>query len=234
MPRNAYVIVRAILARLSEPALSGAAGETPPTPEVSPTPPVSPGAAIAQLRQQWAPVIQAVVAACEGQAQAAAHLQPLLAQLSHQDDWRHLVAALRRILAGERDPAALLPGLDATDTLIASDLLRALGVEVGQDLPDPGNRGGRPQPGEQALTLDDLLGLVAQAGTEQAPPGLGEQLFGLTRAMATQPQAPAEMRELGRVLNHVLSGERAPDLSALPPELAAKVRQMLAALPGGQ
>jgi hypothetical protein len=53
---------------------------------------------------------------------------PFLEQLSAQDDWRELAATLRQVLAGERDPRALLAGLDPTDTLIVADVLRALGV----------------------------------------------------------------------------------------------------------
>jgi tetratricopeptide (TPR) repeat protein len=224
---DAY-IANAILAQL--------AGEVPQTPGVSETPGVSPASpadastAIARIRQQWAPVIQAVVAACGGNRQAAAQLEPLLAQLSIQDDWRHLAAALRRILAGERDPAALLPGLDPTDLVIASDVLHGLGVDVGQDLRGFGNLGGLPEPGEGAMSLDDLFDMVALACTPQAPPGLAEQLHGLTHTVATDPNAPPEFRTLCRVLNAVLSGEHAPDTSALPPEWADKVREMLAAL----
>jgi hypothetical protein len=45
--------------------------------------------------------------------------------------------------------------------------------------------------------------------------------------MSSDPNAPPEIRALGGVLNRVLSGEREPDLSALPPELAQAVRGML-------
>jgi len=208
---DAYV-VRTILARLS--------GEVPQTPGVSETPGVS-TTAIAQLRQQWTPVIQAVVAACGGNTQAAAQLEPLLAQLSTQDNWRHLVAALRRILAGERDPAALLTGLNPTDLLIAGEVLHGLGVDIAS--PPPGAE-------EGGISLDDLFDMVALACTPDAPPGLAEQLHGLTHTIATDSNAPPEFRTLCRVLNAVLSGEHAPDTSALPPEWADKVREMLAAL----
>ena len=40
----------------------------------------------------------------------------------------------------------------------------------------------------------------------------------------------AGMRKLGRVLNAILSGERNPDLADLPPDLADKVRGVLAQL----
>jgi molybdopterin-biosynthesis enzyme MoeA-like protein len=46
------------------------------------------------------------------------------------------------------------------------------------------------------MTLDNLLALVALACCPDAPAGLSEQLYGLTRAMATQPDASAELRAL--------------------------------------
>lgn len=177
---------------------------------------------IARIRQQWGPVVQAVVAACEGDAEAAAKLSPLLEQLSQQDAWRNLVAALRRILSGERDAESLLSGLDATDTLIASDVLRALGVEVSAPVGE----------GSEAMTLDDLLALVASACRTDAPAGLSERLHAATRAMSMDANVPDEIRALGRALNAILSGERDPDLSALPPELADKVRELLVKVKG--
>jgi len=41
---------------------------------------------------------------------------------------------------------------------------------------------------------------------------------------------PPEIRALGHALNQILSGERAPDVSALPPQLADAVRGVLAEL----
>jgi hypothetical protein len=148
-------------------------------------------------------------------------VQPFLDEIAHQDDWRDLVAVLRRILDGERDPNALLAGLDDADTIIAGDVLQALGVEVSA-----------PPPAEEAqgMTLDALLDLVAQACRPDAPAGLAEQLHALTRGISTDASMPDDIRALGRVLNAILSGERAPDLSALPPALAEAVRGMLAAL----
>jgi hypothetical protein len=77
------------------------------------------------------------------------------------------------------------------------------------------------------LSLDDLLGLVALACRSDAPPGLAEQLHAATRTMAADTDVPAELRALGRALNAVLSGDRDPDLSALPPELAEALRRLL-------
>jgi len=41
------------------------------------------------------------------------------------------------------------------------------------------------------------------------------------------PKAPPEMHALGRALAALLTGERHPDLSDLPPELASKIREHL-------
>jgi hypothetical protein len=224
--RTGALLVRTILARLSEPVLSEVEGAEPTTPpaQVPPSPEQEgAGAAIARLRQRWAPVIGAVVAVAEAGAPVPAELDAFLNEIGDTDDWHALVAVLRRIMAGERDPAALLPGLDATDTLIAGEVLRGLGVETGTPpLQEPDADAG----GEQ-LGLSDLFNMVAQACHPDAPPGLAEQLHALTRQMSGDPNAPAEIQALGRVLNRVLSGDRDPDLSALPPELAEAVRKLL-------
>ena len=76
--------------------------------------------------------------------------------------------------------------------------------------------------------MGELLALVARACGPDAPPGLAAQLHSATLKLAAQADLPDELRALGRVLNRVLSGERDPDLSGLPPGLANAVRGMLA------
>ena len=138
--------------------------------------------------------------------------------MSRQDDWRNLAATLGRILAGERAPEKLLPGLDATDTFIVAEVLRGLGVEIsGAQEPEAERQAG--------MALDNLLDLVAAAVRPDAPPGLAEQLHAATHTMSTDPNAPPEIRALGRVLNRLLSGEREPDLSGLSPGLANEIRE---------
>jgi hypothetical protein len=178
---------------------------------------------IARIRQEWGNVIYAVIVASQGDAEAAMQLAPFFDMLSQKGDWCALVAILRRILAGERNPMQLLPGLDDTDLIIAGDVLRGLGVDV----PLAGIE--EEQDGDM-VSLDDFLNMVIQACRPNAPPGLAEQLDHATRGMATQPNAPSGIRELGRMLNAILAGERDFDLSALPPELADKVHGVLAAL----
>jgi hypothetical protein len=143
-----------------------------------------------------------------------------LDHLSGQDDWRALAATLRRILSGERDPDILLSGLDATDTIIVSDVLRGLAESV------PAGE----EHEEEGVSIEAFLQMVAQACGPDAPPGLGPQLRGATQNMAAQEGVPEEYRALGRVLNRVLSGERDPDLAGLSPQLADAVRGMLAGL----
>ncbi|MFL5804791.1 MAG: AAA family ATPase [Roseiflexaceae bacterium] len=57
-----------------------------------------------------------------------------------------------------------------------------------------------------------------------------EQLHALTRAISTDANMPDEIRALGRALNAVLAGERAPNLAALPAELAERVRAVIAGI----
>jgi len=54
---------------------------------------------------QWEPVISSLVAADRGDPVADQALDLVLASLGQHADWQQLVAVLRRIRAGERDPA---------------------------------------------------------------------------------------------------------------------------------
>lgn len=175
---------------------------------------------ITQVREQWDGVIQTVIATCNGNQNAVQQLEPFLNEMEQKEEWRVLIGVLRRIVAGERDALELLRGLDETDTIVAGDVLRGLGVDVpiaGQDDDDDG----------KMMSLQDLLNRVVVACKPDAPAGLAEQLHNVTRGMATQPNLQPELRELGRVLNMILSGERSPDLSALHPQLVEVVRKVL-------
>jgi tetratricopeptide (TPR) repeat protein len=172
------------------------------------------GAQIAQQIKQWEPIIAAVVAACNDNVQAAQELTPFLDEMAGTEDWSQLIAALRRILAGEREETALTNGLDRVDTAIIRQVLAAL---VG---PDPK---GFPKP--LGSEIDQLLALVARAAAGGHE--LGGQLFPALQQMARDPLLPPEQRALGGVLVHILAGNRQPDLSALPPDLATAVRAFL-------
>ena len=204
-----------------------------PTPESAQTGVIQPAAesqvqnvsaAIAHVRQQWEPVIKGIVAACKGDAEAASSVHQLLDRLSTQNDWRDLAAVLRRIVTGERDSKALLIGLDPTDTVIVSDVLHLLGEEV-DSIPASGT-----ETDEEGVTLENFFKMIALACQPNAPEGLAEQLRAVTDDIATDPNQPEEIHALGRVLNTILDGERNPDLTALEPEIAGKVRELLVAL----
>jgi hypothetical protein len=72
------------------------------------------------------------------------------------------------------------------------------------------------------LPLDQLLGYVEQAvhGDRRLLVGLFRQL----QVLAHHPTAPPEERRLGEVLSLVLMGDRSPDLSGLPEDMAEEIR----------
>lgn len=78
------------------------------------------------------------------------------------------------------------------------------------------------------LPLDQLLGYV-----ERAVCGDRRLLVGLFRQfqrLAHHPSAPPDERRLGEVLSLVLMGDRSPDLSGLPDDMAAEITAWLAHL----
>lgn len=180
---------------------------------------------VAQIREQWQGVINAVVAASGGNADAAAQLKPFLDEMERKEEWRPLMGTLRRILNGEREPEALLNGIDDTEMLIVIDILRALGVDP-RALPALPGEEPTDDDGEM-LSLQDFLGLVTQACKPDAPVGLKEQLQNATQGMLLQANNPPELKQLARVLQAILAGDRKPDLLVLDPQLIGPVRQIL-------
>jgi hypothetical protein len=181
--------------------------------------------AVARIRQEWAGVMGAIVAACNGNPDASAQLAPFLDDLGSRDDWKPLVAAIRQILAGERDPEKLLANLDDMETLIVSDTLRVLGVDP-RTLPalpgeEPGDDDG------EMISLEDFIKMATEASRADAPAEMRTQMLNATRGMSMQADAQPEIRELGRVLNQIIAGNHNPDLLTLHPQLIGRVRQML-------
>ncbi len=185
---------------------------------------------VAQIRAQWEPVIEMVVAACQGNAEATAELDPFLADMEQKAEWQPFVGALKRVLAGERDPLVLLPDLDDTDVLILSDILRMLGVDP-RTLPALPGEEPSDDDGGNMITLDDFMQMIVVACKPGAPDGLKEQMQTATRGMAMQPNVAPELNALGRTLNAILNGDRRPNMTGLPPELVQAVNQMLKELP---
>jgi hypothetical protein len=143
----------------------------------------------------WDPVIAAVVAADGGDAQAAAALDAELDKHQDSADWSGLVAALRRVRAGEAGPD-LLAGLDDIDTAIVT---RALDARDGK-ITIPAALWG-------AMGIGPLLGdLVAGAGGDAGAAGRADQSL---RAMADD----ADLSPLADALRRILGGDRDPELA---------------------
>jgi len=81
---------------------------------------------------QWEPVIAAVTAAATT-GHTPTELTDHLDRLDDSTDWAALVAALRRVLAGDRDREQLLAGLDDVDTAILTATLDRLSTDHRQD-----------------------------------------------------------------------------------------------------
>ncbi|SFN88932.1 CHAT domain-containing protein [Geodermatophilus obscurus] len=79
---------------------------------------------------RWEPVLAALAAAIGGDPAARQEATEGLDGLTDTSDWAALAGVLRRVLAGERDPEALLPGLHPVHTAIVTRLLDALAGRV--------------------------------------------------------------------------------------------------------
>ena len=82
-----------------------------------------------QVLEHWRPLIDGVVAAARGEAEAAQAVELELDELAASPDWATLVAALRLVVAGQRDPTELEAGLDDVDRAILAAVLARLGPE---------------------------------------------------------------------------------------------------------
>jgi hypothetical protein len=88
----------------------------------------APGAAYPHWLAQWDPVLAAMVAARDGNQQAAARFDQTVEGCLNSPDWGALAAVLRRVRDGEGG-LDLCAGLDEIDAAIAA---RAIGVRDGQ------------------------------------------------------------------------------------------------------
>ncbi|MBM3128982.1 MAG: tetratricopeptide repeat protein [Chloroflexi bacterium] len=182
-------------------------------------------------------------------------LNQFLAQMENSA-WRNLAAAVRRILNGERDFESLRGALNFVEAYIVRAILEGGQPSAVSGQPSsvvghpsstsgqpssvvghpssvvghPSSVSGQPDDDDQMVTLEQFLQTFVRACQPDAPAGLAEQMHAATRGMATQPGLQPELRELGRVLNQILSGDRNPDLSALHPQLVEAVRAVLAQL----
>lgn len=155
---------------------------------------------------EWEPVISGLVAADRGDSVADQALDLVFASLREHADWQQLVAVLRRIRAGERDPA-LIDGLDPVDTAIARRALAALAgtVRVDADVWRAGipatSQGGQ---GPQLAALAAAT-VAAANGDRDAANALQPLLQALTAHPDWAPLAAAVRR--------IIVGERDPALA---------------------
>ncbi len=120
-----------------------------------------------------------------------------LLHTAEQNGWSQLVSALRRILAGQRDPGAL-HGLDEEDRVITEAVLRGL-----QDPSSLPRADARPDP---SLAAPGLAGMI-QAAASGNPPALQ-----LIANMAEQmSRAGGDMAMLAASIRPLINGERDPD-----------------------
>lgn len=184
---------------------------------------------LAAVQRLWSPVIHNVVAACQGDNQAAQRVDFLIEQLGQQDDWRKLTTVIKRIMQGERDAAALLGGLDTTDTLIASNVLQRLGVDLTAVLSEFVKLPDLPDVASSNVFLIDFIGRTVEACRLDASDDEVLEVRGLLQAMSTNSELPDDLQALGVQLARVLDGE-ATDWTQLSPELAGLVQGKLATL----
>ncbi|WP_269799874.1 CHAT domain-containing protein [Pseudofrankia saprophytica] len=89
-----------------------------------------PGPDLHRHLAEWEPVIAAIAELAAGGLPTSTEVDGLLDELDGSDDWANLSTTLRRVLAGERNPGALLTGLDAVDTAIATTVLDRIATPV--------------------------------------------------------------------------------------------------------
>jgi hypothetical protein len=150
-------------------------------------------------------MISSLVAADSGDTVADQALDLVLASLGQHADWEQLVAVLRRIRAGERDPA-LATGLDLIDMAIVR---RALAALAGTEQVDTrawraGARSASPRQQDQQLAALAQAAVAAAKGDHDATNALQPLLQALAAHSTWAPLAAAVQR--------ILAGDRDPAL----------------------
>jgi len=162
-----------------------------------------------QIRRAHARLIHLVVAACQNPTEQQA-LEPHL-QTAASNGWVELVGVLRRILAGQRDPA-LLEGLDEEDRVIGESILR--GLQDPHSLPALDSR---PDPSLAAPGIAGILHAARQGDTEA--------LVWLGQMASQMERAGGDMARIGAALGPLSRGQE--DYTRLSRGMSASARQLL-------
>lgn len=158
---------------------------------------------MAELPDRRQQIIQAHAGLIVGVVQAVHNrdLRPGLEQtlrITEQNGWSALVAAIRKILAGQRD-RGLFAGLDEEDAVIVEAILQ--GLHNPAALPDPE---AGPDP---ALAAPGLAGMIhaATRGEVQALELLAHMAEQMTRV-------GGDMGRMGGIMRRLVEGERRPEI----------------------
>ncbi|RMG27772.1 MAG: hypothetical protein D6721_09835 [Gammaproteobacteria bacterium] len=165
-----------------------------------------------QIRLAHAGLIQRVVREVANPG-SVPDLEQIL-KLSEENEWKDLVAAIRRILAGERELTALGP-LDEEDRVIVESILQ--GIQNPDTLPDP------KQAADPTFAAPALAGLVhaARNGDVQALQMLGN--------LATQMLAAGgDMARIAGILRPLVEGER--DANRLSEKMGQQAAELVDAI----
>ena len=150
-----------------------------------------------QIIRSHAILIVTVVKACQN-PQLLPELEPLLVH-AQNNGWTALVAAIRNIVKGKRDPS-LLVGLDEEDTIIIDAILR--GLQNPASLPEINSK---PQ---ADLAAPALANMIHAACTGDA------MALSMIAAMAEQmTNTQGDMARLGGAISKMVNNdERNPDI----------------------
>jgi hypothetical protein len=150
----------------------------------------------AQIVQAHAALIYRVVMACLNRDRLV-ELEPVL-NAAAEHGWIALVAVIRGILAGRRDPG-VMAGLDEEDTVIAQAILR--GIQNPATVPDSNIK---PDPTLAAPGLASMIHAATggDPGALQAIAAMAEQMSGVG----------GDMGRLAGAIRPLINGERNPDI----------------------
>jgi Tfp pilus assembly protein PilF len=173
--------------------------------------------------QQFQPLVAAIVRAAQGEAQARQQVEFWLRHMEVADRGnQRFAASARRILAGDRNLAALTADLDHISALVVRQVLDSL---TGSAVNATASRTSAVSSGQEGgFSVDQLLDLVGQA--LEGDRALETHLVPTLQALSRDLSAPPDLRALFDVLHRLLAGEQELDLSALAPEMAQRVQDL--------
>jgi hypothetical protein len=135
-------------------------------------------------------------------------------KVSEDNGWVELVAAIRKILAGDRSPA-LFQGLDEEDAAIVEAILR--GLQDPTTLPDP------EKLGDASLAAPGLAAMIHAAGKGDV------QALQLVAHMAEEmTRVGGDMGRLGGLMRRLVNGER--DAETLCKGMGAEGEQLVVSI----